>query len=62
GEDSRLRNARYAIVSAGPDGFFGTEHIETIANYLGEEVPTSIEEQAELRQKVWADNAYEVGN
>lgn len=62
GDDSKLRNARYAIVSAGPDGFFGTENIETIADFLRTEVPSGSEEQAELRRQVWADNVYEVGN
>ena len=62
GEDSRLRDARYAIVSAGPDGYFGTESIETIAAFLRREVPGSSEEQAELRREVWADNLVEVGS
>jgi len=62
GEDSSLRSARYAIVSAGPDGFFGTEHIETIANFLGADVPGDDTGKAEMRRKVWADNAYEVGS
>lgn len=62
GENSELRDARYAVVSAGPDGFFGTEHIETIANFLGEVVPSDPLEQARLRREVWADNAFEVGS
>ncbi|MHA7814006.1 MAG: type II secretion system protein [Phycisphaerales bacterium] len=61
GEDSRIRNARYAIVSAGPDGYFGTESIETIAAFLRVPVPGSSEDQALLRREVWADNLYEVG-
>ncbi|MCA9275308.1 MAG: prepilin-type N-terminal cleavage/methylation domain-containing protein [Phycisphaerales bacterium] len=62
GENSRLRDARYAIVSAGPDGYFGTESIETIAAFLRREVPGSSQEQAELRREVWADNLVEVGS
>lgn len=62
GEDSELRDARFAVVSAGPDGFFGTEHIETIANFLGEVVPSDPFDQARLRREVWADNAFEVGS
>lgn len=62
GEDSELRSARFAVVSAGPDGFFGTEHIETIANFLGEVVPSDPLDQARLRREVWTDNAFEVGS
>lgn len=62
GDDPKLRNARFAIVSAGPDGFFGTENIETIADFLRTDVPSGSEEQAELRREVWADNVYEVGS
>ena len=61
GENTALRNARYAIVSAGPDGYFGTESIETIASFLRVDVPGSSKEQAELRRQVWVDNLYEVG-
>lgn len=61
GDDARLREARYAVVSAGPDGFFGTESIDAIAEFLGEDTPTASEDQAKLRQQVWADNLYEVG-
>lgn len=62
GGDTKLRDARYAIVSAGPDGLFGVESIETIAAHLRVEVPSSLREQAILRQQVWADNAAEIGN
>ncbi len=62
GDDSKLRGARYAIVSAGPDGFFGTENIETIAAFLRTDVPSDSVEQAEMRREVWADNVYEVGS
>lgn len=60
--DIKLRDARFAIVSAGPDGFFGTEAIETIASFFGTEVPTDLKEIADLRHEVWADNAVEIGN
>jgi len=60
--DIKLRDATFAIVSAGPDGFFGTEAIETIAAFLSTEVPTDLKEIADLRFEVWADNAVEVGN
>jgi len=60
-EDAKLREARYAIVSAGPDGYFGTESIDSIAEFLREDVPSSSEDQALMRQQVWADNLYEVG-
>lgn len=61
GQNSRLRQARYAVVSAGPDGYFGTESIESIAAFLNREVPSDRVEQAEMRREVWADNLYEVG-
>tara|TARA_A100000171_G_scaffold14429_2_gene12718 strand:- start:2606 stop:3742 length:1137 start_codon:yes stop_codon:yes gene_type:complete len=61
GEDAKLREARYAVVSAGPDGYFGTESIDSIAEFLREDVPSSSEDQALMRQQVWADNLYEVG-
>ncbi len=62
GGDPRLRDARYAIVSAGPDGMFGIESIETIAAFLREPLPGTLDEAARLRQRVWVDNAVEVGN
>jgi type II secretory pathway pseudopilin PulG len=61
GENSELREARYAVVSAGPDGYFGTESIETIAEFLDAPVPSSSEDAALLRREVWADNLFEVG-
>tara|TARA_R110002073_G_scaffold239285_1_gene400533 strand:+ start:25198 stop:26391 length:1194 start_codon:yes stop_codon:yes gene_type:complete len=61
GGNIKLRDARYAVVSAGPDGLFGTENIKTIANYFGTEEPADLTEIAELRQSVWADNAVEIG-
>ncbi len=62
GGNTRLRDARYAVVGAGPDGLFGTENIETIAAQLRVETPSDLASQAKLRQQVWADNAWEVGN
>jgi prepilin-type N-terminal cleavage/methylation domain-containing protein len=62
GGDNRLRNASYAIVSAGPDGYFGTEFIGSIAAFLGEDVPSDLEDIALMRLQVWEDNAVEVGN
>jgi prepilin-type N-terminal cleavage/methylation domain-containing protein len=61
GDNTELRDARYAVVSAGPDGYFGTEAIETIAEFLGAPVPSSSEDAAQLRRQVWADNLFEVG-
>ena len=61
GGNIKLRDARYAVVSAGPDGFFGTESIETIADFLGARAPSDLGEIAKMRQSVWADNAVEIG-
>ena len=61
-DNTKLRNARFAVVSAGPDGLFGTERIETIADALGVAVPADQDGIALLRREAWADNAYEVGN
>lgn len=59
----KLRNARFAIISAGPDGLFGTESIATIAKQMRvDPVPTSLDEIAVLRKRVWDDNAVEIGN
>ncbi len=60
--DVKLRDATFAIVSAGPDGLFGTEAIETIAGYLRTDVPSDLMEIAELRFEVWEDNSVEYGN
>jgi prepilin-type N-terminal cleavage/methylation domain-containing protein len=60
--DPKLRDGRFAIVSAGGDGLFGTESIETIAEYLKAPVPSGIEDIARMRLEVWIDNAAEVGN
>lgn len=62
GGSLELRNARFAIVGAGPDGLFGVEAIETIADALREPVPVALEEIAEMRKRVWEDNAVGVGN
>lgn len=61
GGNLELRNARFAVVGAGPDGLFGVEAIETIADVLREPVPVSLEEIAEMRKRVWEDNAVGVG-
>lgn len=57
-----LRAARYAVVSAGPDGLFGTEPIEYIAEQLGRAVPTTEQEIIRLRKEVWEDNLVGLGN
>ena len=59
---ARLLEARYAIVSAVPDGRYGIESIKVIAAFLREDAPDSIEDAALMRQRVWADNAVEIGN
>jgi prepilin-type N-terminal cleavage/methylation domain-containing protein len=61
GGNLELRNARFAVVGAGPDGLFGVEAIETIADVLREPVPVSLEDIAEMRKRVWEDNAVGVG-
>jgi len=61
GGNMSLRDGRFAIVSAGPDGYFGTEAIETIAGFLRADVPTGLDAIAEMRNSVWADNAVEIG-
>jgi hypothetical protein len=40
---------------------FGVEAIETIADVLREPVPVSLEDIAEMRKRVWEDNAVGVG-
>lgn len=57
-----LRSARYAIVSAGPDGLFGTEPIALIAQRLRQPVPTSDADIARLRKLAWEDNIVGLGN
>lgn len=58
----KLRSARYAIVSAGPDGLFGTEPIALIAQRLRQPVPTSDADIARLRKLAWEDNIVGLGN
>ena len=61
--DTRLRSATYAIVGAGEDGLFGTEHIEVILESLGRDGSSlSAEGEAELRRQVQEDNVVEVGD
>lgn len=63
GGNMKLREARFAIISAGPDRLFGTESIELLAKTLGvSPVPIDINEIAVLRKSVWVDNAVEIGN
>ncbi|MEA5614855.1 prepilin-type N-terminal cleavage/methylation domain-containing protein [Nodularia spumigena] len=57
-----LRAARYAIVSAGPDGLFGTEPIERIAEELSQAIPTDDAGIARLRKLAWEDNIVGLGN
>lgn len=57
-----LRAARYAIVSAGPDGLFGTEPIERIAQELSQPIPTDDAGIARLRKLAWEDNIAGLGN
>ncbi len=61
GGDPELRSARFAIVSAGPDGLFGTEAIEDIAAALREAEPASLEGKADLRAKAMEDNVVGLG-
>ncbi len=63
GGNMKLREARFAIISAGPDRLFGTESIDLLAKTLGvSTVPTDVNEIAALRKSVWVDNAVEIGN
>jgi prepilin-type N-terminal cleavage/methylation domain-containing protein len=57
-----LRVARYAIVSAGPDGLFGTEPIDRIATELSQPEPTDDAGIARLRKLAWEDNIVGLGN
>lgn len=57
-----LRAARYAIVSAGPNGLFGTESIERIAEELSQPLPTNDAGIARLRKLAWEDNIVGLGN
>lgn len=61
GGDAELRSARFAVVSAGPDGLFGTEPIEEIARVLRADEPTSLEGKAELRKRAMEDNVVGLG-
>ncbi len=61
GGDQQLRGAKYAIVSAGPNGVFGTETLDEIADALGRGVPSTDEGKAGLRREAWLDNTVGVG-
>jgi prepilin-type N-terminal cleavage/methylation domain-containing protein len=60
--NAELRAARYAVVSAGPDGLFGTETIEQIAAGLRVPVPSADSEHVRLRKLAWEDNLVGLGN
>ncbi|MEZ6242932.1 MAG: type II secretion system protein [Phycisphaerales bacterium] len=61
GGDAELRGAKYAIVGAGPNGVFGTEDLQYIADKLGRSLPTTPEGKVGMRREAWADNVMEVG-
>lgn len=57
-----LKSARYAVVGAGPDGLFGTEAIEDLAEALNKAVPASgSPQEIELRARALRDNIVQVG-
>lgn len=62
GGSVELRSARYAVVSAGPNGLFGTESIDRIAQALGQAVPTNETDIIRLRKQAWEDNIVGLGN
>lgn len=62
GGSVELRSARYAVVSAGPNGLFGTESIDHIAQTLGQAVPTDDSGIIRLRKQAWEDNIVGLGN
>lgn len=57
-----LRAARFAVVSAGPDGVFGTEEIDFIADTLRLTRATTPEQAATLRKRAMEDNIVGLGN
>ncbi|MEM0984593.1 MAG: type II secretion system protein [Planctomycetota bacterium] len=60
---NQLRNARWAIVSAGPNGVFGTERLDELITALGRPVdPMNAQQVLDLRIEAWEDNAVELGN
>ncbi len=56
--NAELRGARWAIVGAGPDGYFGTEPIETLRAGLDTSLDLA---DWEVRALAKSDNAVEVG-
>jgi type II secretory pathway pseudopilin PulG len=67
-----LKNAKYAIVGAGPNGLFGNEHqfpvnhplrmtLEEMAVKLGLPTPATQQEQDRLIQRAMEDNIVELG-
>lgn len=61
GDSADLRSARFAIVSAGADGLFGTEPTDEIARVLRLTEPTGLENKAELRKLAMEDNVVGLG-
>ena len=61
-DNAELRAARYALVSAGPDGLFGTEPVAVLAERLGVPEPATDQEAVALRKRAWEDNVTRVGN
>lgn len=59
---AELRAARFAIVSAGENGVFGTEPVDLLAERLREPVPTTDGEIVRLRKLAWEDNLVGLGN
>jgi len=59
--NAELRSARFAVVSAGTDGLFGTEPIERIARALRVDEPTALTAQVQLRGLVMEDNLVGLG-
>jgi prepilin-type N-terminal cleavage/methylation domain-containing protein len=59
---AELRAARFAVVSAGPDGVFGTEEIDFIADTLRLTRATTPAQAATLRKRAWEDNIVGLGN
>lgn len=62
GGNAELRAARFAIVSAGPDGLFGTEPTDVLADRLGRSRPTTLDDKIALRKRAWQDNIVGLGH
>lgn len=59
--NAELKAARYAVVSAGPDGLFGTEPTDELARRLRRPTPTTLEEKMALRKLAWENNIVGLG-